>query len=165
MATEASALPITSLINTGTSPSTVANASQANPKAGTTTLGATDFLQLLTTQLANQDPLNPVDDTQSIAQLAQFSSLQATTTLSSNFSAFESNFAVSQASGLLGETVSVATTDASGNSSTQTGTVNSIQVVNGAPQFTMLGSTGGAIAGTNGVPIQFTTNQIVGITK
>jgi flagellar basal-body rod modification protein FlgD len=36
-----------------------------------------DFLKLLTTQLANQDPTNPVDNTQMLAQLAQFSSLSA----------------------------------------------------------------------------------------
>ena len=36
-----------------------------------------DFLKLLTSQLANQDPTNPVDNTQMLAQLAQFSSLSA----------------------------------------------------------------------------------------
>ena len=35
-----------------------------------------DFLQLLTTQLQNQDPLNPTDSTQFVSQLAQFSSLE-----------------------------------------------------------------------------------------
>lgn len=34
------------------------------------------FLRLLTTQLANQDPLNPMEDREFIAQLAQFSSLE-----------------------------------------------------------------------------------------
>lgn len=39
-------------------------------------LGMFDFLKLLTTQLSHQDPLNPIDDTDFIAQMAQFSSLQ-----------------------------------------------------------------------------------------
>jgi flagellar basal-body rod modification protein FlgD len=164
MSTEASALPITSLINTG------AKAATANPAAtgSNQTLNATDFLSLLTTQLANQDPLNPVDDSQSVAQLAQFSALQATTTLSTQFTNFESNFAVSQASGLLGESVTVASTDASGNSSTVTGTVKSIQVVNGTPQFTMVDASGNPITsatGSTGTPAEFTTSQIVGISK
>ncbi len=39
------------------------------------------FLRLLTTQLANQDPLNPIEDREFIAQLAQFSSLEQMTSL------------------------------------------------------------------------------------
>ena len=39
-------------------------------------LGRDAFMQLLTTQLAHQDPLKPQDDTAFIAQLAQFSSLE-----------------------------------------------------------------------------------------
>jgi flagellar basal-body rod modification protein FlgD len=165
MSTEASALPITSLINTGTSTSTTANSASTTSTGSNQTLNATDFLTLLTTQLANQDPLNPVDDSQSVAQLAQFSALQATNTLSSNFTSFESNFAVSQASGLLGETVTVATTDAGGNASTLTGTVQSIQVVNGSPQFTMANSGGTPIVGSDGTPTEFTTSQITAIAK
>ena len=41
------------------------------PKANS--LGQADFLKLLTTQLTTQDPFNPTDNTQMIAQMAQFS--------------------------------------------------------------------------------------------
>lgn len=45
------------------------------------------FLRLLTTQLANQDPLNPMEDKEFIAQLAQFSSLEQMQTLNTTISA------------------------------------------------------------------------------
>ncbi len=39
-------------------------------------LGKNEFLNLLVTQLSSQDPLNPMDSSESIAQLAQFSALE-----------------------------------------------------------------------------------------
>lgn len=44
-------------------------------------LGKQDFLNLLMTQLRNQDPLNVQEDREFIAQLAQFSSLEQTTNM------------------------------------------------------------------------------------
>jgi flagellar basal-body rod modification protein FlgD len=57
---------------TGTSSSSSTSTTSAFNK-----LGATDFLKLLTAQLNHQDPTQPVDNTQMVAQLAQFSSLAA----------------------------------------------------------------------------------------
>ena len=42
------------------------------------------FLKLLVTQLANQNPLNPIEDKEFIAQLAQFSSLEQMQNLNKN---------------------------------------------------------------------------------
>jgi len=39
-------------------------------------MGKDEFLKLLATQLSHQDPLNPMDNTQMMAQLAQFSALE-----------------------------------------------------------------------------------------
>ena len=47
------------------------------------TLGQGDFLKLMTAQLKNQDPFDPVDNTQMVAQMAQFSSLSGITEMNS----------------------------------------------------------------------------------
>ena len=49
---------------------------QATSSPTTQQLGEADFLKLLVTQLENQDPMNPMDNQQFIAQLATFSSLE-----------------------------------------------------------------------------------------
>jgi flagellar basal-body rod modification protein FlgD len=135
----------------------------ASSKGSGQTMGSGDFLKLLTTELQNQDPMSPMDDTQSVAQLAQFSALSATQELNSSFQNFQSNFGVMQASGLIGKKVTVVSTDATGNSSNITGTVNTIAVQNGVPYFTMTGSNGQALTDNNGAPLLFATNDIVGI--
>src|SRR5258708_38542906 len=62
------------------------------------------FLELLITQLKNQDPLNPQDSSQFVAQLAQFSSVQELTQVSKGIETVLEN----SATGLIGQTVTVA---------------------------------------------------------
>lgn len=45
------------------------------PKGSSQQMGQQDFLRLMTAQLSQQDPFNPVDNQQMVAQMAQFSSL------------------------------------------------------------------------------------------
>jgi len=59
------------MISPVTSPTSSAPAQPGGP-----TLGKQDFLKLLITQLRNQDPLNPLDQNQFLAQTAQFTSLE-----------------------------------------------------------------------------------------
>jgi flagellar basal-body rod modification protein FlgD len=49
-------------------------------------LGKDDFLKLLTVQLQHQDPLEPQDNTEMVAQLAQFSSLEQLENMNANLS-------------------------------------------------------------------------------
>ena len=53
---------------------TNANNVVLQPKGGQQ-MGQSDFLRLMTAQLSQQDPFNPVDNQQMVAQMAQFSSL------------------------------------------------------------------------------------------
>ncbi len=52
-------------------------------KTGFASLGAGDFIKMLSAQLQNQDPTKPTDNTAMVAQLAQFTSLSATTSMGS----------------------------------------------------------------------------------
>ncbi|RRQ24163.1 flagellar hook assembly protein FlgD [Guyparkeria sp. SCN-R1] len=73
-------------------------------------LGQDDFLKLLTTQMENQDPFEPMDNTQFVAQMAQFSSLQGIQDLNATVSGFEDSVQsnqVIQASGLVGKAAMV----------------------------------------------------------
>jgi flagellar basal-body rod modification protein FlgD len=72
-------------------------------------LGRDAFLQLLVLQMQNQDPLEPVDNTEMIAQLAQFSSLEQMTELNDGFQQMSADFgqlSFVTAGNLVGRTVS-----------------------------------------------------------
>jgi flagellar basal-body rod modification protein FlgD len=148
---------------TGSSSSTSSSTSSSNSAAQ---LGPNAFLQLLTTELQNQDPTQPQDPTESVTQLAQFSELQYQQQLASDFAAFQSNFGVMQAAGLIGKEATVSTgssTSSSSSSSSVSGTIESITVQNGQPYFTMTGSNGQTLTDSSGNPLLFSTSQILGI--
>lgn len=68
----------------GTSAATTTAAKTA---AGNQTLGQSEFISLMTTQLKLQDPLDPVDNKEMIAQMAQFSSLSGINDINANLKA------------------------------------------------------------------------------
>ena len=70
-------------------------------------LGKDDFLKLLITQLSNQDPTSPMEDTQFISQMAQFSSLEQMTNMNESFNKMVAMINSSQATSTLGKTVEV----------------------------------------------------------
>ena len=70
-------------------------------------LGKDDFLRILLTQLAHQDPTAPMQDKEFIAQMAQFSSLEQMTNLASDFARMARMLQASEATGALGRTVEI----------------------------------------------------------
>src|SRR6185503_14206047 len=98
-------------------------------------LGQDDFLKLLITQLTSQDPLNPEKNTDFIAQMAQFSSLQTSQGIQSDLSGLRADQQLLQANSLLGRTVTLLQNDGTPTS----GLVSSVQVEAGMPQIVVNG--------------------------
>ncbi|WP_407307356.1 flagellar hook capping FlgD N-terminal domain-containing protein [Desulfosporosinus sp. SB140] len=126
----------------GTNSTTAAgssNGSQGTSNTSNDTLGKDDFLKLLVAQMQNQDPMNPMDDTQSIAQMAQFSSLEQMTNIATSMDAlsktmtyYSQQSAILEGAALIGKWVSGIDTDGK----TQIdGTVESVKWVDGDPQL------------------------------
>ncbi|MBH3413605.1 MULTISPECIES: flagellar hook assembly protein FlgD [Pseudomonas] len=89
---------------------TTATNSATSSATGGQALGKDAFLQLLVTQMQHQNPLDPQDNSEFVAQLAQFSSLEGITSLNQSVSAITGAMASSQAlqaSSLVGRSVIV----------------------------------------------------------
>lgn len=150
-----------------TSSSHAASGATNSSSNAISSLGPDAFLNLLTTQLKNQNPLSPIDDTQSVAELAQFSQLQAATNLSKSFTTFQQNFGVTQSASMLGKTVTVAGSNngsADSSSSNITGVVSGVTVANGTPSFTLKDTSGNPVLDPkSGAPQTFSASQIIAI--
>jgi flagellar basal-body rod modification protein FlgD len=107
----------------------MANTSSVTP-TGSSTLNQADFLKLLVTQMTSQDPLNPQSDTAFAAQLAQFSALQQSQTMTTDMQGLQAN-------ALIGQTVTVVSSTNSGQSSS--GVVTGVQMSSGTPDIVVNG--------------------------
>lgn len=86
-----------------------------NGRTASQELGKDDFLKLLLTQLSNQDPTKPMENTEFIAQMAQFSSLEQMTNMSTEFAKLANMLNSNEAVSLLGKNVTISTGDTSVN--------------------------------------------------
>jgi flagellar basal-body rod modification protein FlgD len=73
---------------------------------GTEIFSSDGFLQLLAAQISNQNPLEPMKDTEFIAQMAQFSQLEQTTNLARDIRGLTMGQQLSQGAALIGREVS-----------------------------------------------------------
>ena len=147
-------------------------ASQQTQKAKDgSTLDKDAFLQLLVTQMRYQDPLDPQDNAEYVAQLAQFSALEQMTNVAETATAIsklvnniDTSVLVGQLSGMIGKdiqwTTEVTEKDASGKSvtskQTYEGVVTGVSVTDGAPSI---------IANVNGKSMQVSVGDITRVGK
>lgn len=118
---------LSSLTNAGTgsgSSAASAAASNASTSAATVATQYQTFLKMLTTELQNQDPTQPLDSSQFTSQLAQFSSLEQQLQTNSNLSSLitaQQSATFNSAIGYIGHTI-----QATGDSFTATGSGGSV---------------------------------------
>jgi flagellar basal-body rod modification protein FlgD len=108
-------------------------ASQSSSMSG---MGKDTFMKLLVAQMQHQNPLEPSDDKEMIAQMTQFSMLEQMTNLATSSAASATAGQVNQAVSLIGHAVTY--TDADGGS--HSGTVERVGFKNGAPLLTISGT-------------------------
>ncbi len=98
-------------MSTTIQPTGIVPASQTNSSSSTMPSASAlqnEFLQLLTTQLQYQDPLQPVDGTQFTSQLAQFSQLEQLSNLNTSMGSLSNNV---MASNMIGKYVTTSSGD------------------------------------------------------
>ncbi len=100
------------------------------------TLGQEDFLKLLSLQFQSQDPLKPMDDTSFLAQMAQFTSLQQMSSLTTEIDQMRSDQQKLASTSDLGRSVTMD----DGNGKTVTGTVSAVDTSGATPQLKVNGA-------------------------
>src|SRR5207237_9404343 len=104
-------------------PTTTPSSAASNPNVhNLKDLDINQFLQLMVSELTNQDPLNPMDNTQLVQQLGELRSIAASDQLTTTLQSIQTQQSLTTASALIGKTVTALTTDGSNI----TGTVSSV---------------------------------------
>lgn len=115
-------------ITAGTNGTMPTSAEQRVPKQE---LGKNEFLQILAVQMANQDPLEPTSDTEWIAQMAQFSSLEQMQEMNQSVSS-------QKAYSMIGKYVAAEVTDETGARQSIAGIASGV-VRSGGKEYLLIG--------------------------
>lgn len=102
----------------------------ATPSATNNSLGTQDFLKILTTQLRNQDPLSPMNNSEFIAQMAQLSTLESTQDMGKQLANLLATQQRNQALQMVGRDVDYTEGD---SSASQTGRVSAVLLNESSP--------------------------------
>ena len=113
--------------------------SAMKPKDATNgSLGKDQFLKMFVAQLQHQDPMNPMQDSEFMGQMASFSTLEQVTNLANANEKIAASMASNTAVGLIGRTVTW--TDSADVS--HTGIVEKVTTAGGVPTLTVSGTEG-----------------------
>jgi flagellar basal-body rod modification protein FlgD len=135
------------LVNNITS-ATALDASTVGTSLPGKTLNQADFLKLLIAQMAAQDPLSPMSNTDFAAQMAQFSALQTSQATQQEIAGLRNDEQINEASGLIGRTVLLQVD----SKTIVKGQVSGVALNSGVPMI-MVGGTA------------YSLSQVVGITQ
>lgn len=149
-------------------------------QTGDGVMGKDDFMKLLIAQLQNQDPTNPMQDTEFIAQMAQFSSLEQTMNLTAAFERFaeaQNQSQLIQYNSFVGESIRwheiTEKVDEDGNPIVNEGKgiIQSVKFIDGSVIFTMQdgkelspGNISEVMSGTSGTNNLVEASMVIGKT-
>ncbi|MFS0869716.1 flagellar hook capping FlgD N-terminal domain-containing protein [Paenibacillus xylanilyticus] len=126
----------TEIVSTNNTWPNYSAANKATTSAATKELGKDQFLKILITQLQNQDPMQPMEDKEFIAQMAQFSSVEQLVNISSQLKAL--NQSLGAVSSMIGREISWLSSNKEDNGTLRQGIVDSIIVRDGV-QYAKVG--------------------------
>lgn len=118
------------------------NTSTTTSTPSQSSVSQNDLFKILLTQLKYQDPLKPTDNSEFIAQLAQFTSLDQSRQTNDNIKSLLQLEATNQSVGLISKTVEI-----SSASGAVVGQVTTISFDQGTPMLTVKASDGSELTG------------------
>ena len=130
------------------------SAASAATSAASTAINEQNFLQLMTTQLQDQDPLNPVSNSDFFSQIAQFSEVSGIDQLNSSFTSLATQLSSSQtlqAASLIGQSVLV---PGSAGQLTSNGLYGAVQVPASGEVTVQIRNSSGALVNTLDLGVQ-----------
>jgi flagellar basal-body rod modification protein FlgD len=108
----------------------IAQSSTKKPATGAAkTLGKDDFMKILITQLQHQDPSQPLQDKEFIAQMAQFTSLEQLSNMNTEMKALRQTMGLSPA--FIGKVISWSVQDSVGKTVVKSGVVDALTFKSG----------------------------------
>jgi flagellar basal-body rod modification protein FlgD len=142
-------------------PSALQSLTSAKPSSSTTTLRGLetdDFLKLMIAELQNQDPLNPLENSEMLQQITQIREIGATQTLTETLESVLLGQNISSATNLIGTQIR-ALTD---SGATATGIVRRVTILDGQPQLHIdSGSTAEPVSGGGDLDAGFYSYRVV----